>query len=195
MIETLEAAFAGTREKAIPELTIALGEATAQRPAHITRVKTFKRGVHRLELVVENEPLTLVAKRLGVIQARRNEHVFESWLPAEGLLSACPALLGRASERRGAFVWHIYEDIGDRSLASDGIVDSDIDAVVQLIARVHGRYAKHPMLAEARSMGGDLGFRFFETNIADALHGMSAARKLASSAANTALCDRLIARL
>ncbi|HZN37843.1 MAG TPA: aminoglycoside phosphotransferase family protein [Planctomycetota bacterium] len=195
VIEALEAAFAGTRERAIPELALALGEATAQRPAHITSVKTFKRGVHRLGMVVDDEPRTLVAKRLGVIQARRNEHVFESWLPAEGLLNACPALLGRASERRGAFAWHVYEDIGDRSLASDGITDSDIDAVVQLIARVHGRFARHPMLGEARSMGGDLGFRFFETNIGDALHGVNAARKLATSASNTALCDRLIERL
>jgi thiamine kinase-like enzyme len=195
VIEALQAAFAGTREKAIPELAFALGEATAHRPVHVTRVKMFKRGVHRLEVVSENERRTLVVKRLGVIQARRNEHVFESWLPAEGLGNACPALLGRASERRGAFVWHVYEDIGDRTLVSDGITDSDIDAVVQLIARVHGRYARHPMLAEARSMGGDLGFRFFETNVADALHGVNRTRKLASSAANQALCDRLTARL
>ena len=196
MIEGLEQALAGSRERAVPELQLALDEAFAGETPVLAELRTFKRGVHRLTVTAQGLTRSVVVKRLGRTQARANEHVYERWLPAEGLAGGCPALLGRAAERRGAFLWHVYEDIGDRALATDPPPGADVGLVVGFIARLHARFAAHPMLAEARSIGGDLGIHAFATNVGDALHGVQALlRSEPPASGNAALLQRLRERM
>ncbi len=146
MIDGLEAALAPSGETPTPELRRALSEAVGSRPASVLRVRTFKRDV------------------------------FERWLPARDLGRGCPAVLGRAAHPRGKFFWHVYEDVGDRTLVTDPPVDDDVAMVVDLLARLHVRFRNDPMLAEVRCWGGDLGLPFFATSVADALNGLRALR-------------------
>ena len=123
--------------------------------------------------------------------------MYERWLPARGLGRGCPALLGRAAERRGAFIWHVSEDLGDRHLVTDPPDENDLAIAVGFLARMHVRFASHPMLAEARTLGGDLGLHFFSANVADAFRGLRALRQQGGSSppGRAAACDRLIDRL
>jgi hypothetical protein len=153
--------------------------------------------VHRVVVSVGEENRSLVVKRLGAPAARRNERVFENWLAREGLERGCPRLLGKASERDGPITWHVYEDIGDRQLVADPPVFADLEVILGFLAKMHVRFASHPVLDEVRSVGGDLGFPYFVSNVQAALRGVREVRasKACSSSEHARLCDRLADRL
>src|SRR5207249_3386150 len=69
--------------------------------------------VFRLRVRSDGRACSLVLKRFDPWLARRNELVVRRWLPAIGLGDRCPKLLATAADRRGAWVWHVYEDLGD----------------------------------------------------------------------------------
>jgi len=137
-----------------------------------------------------------VLKRLEPSVAQRNHLVAERWLPALGLGNRCARLLGTAADRRGAFVWHAYEDLGDETLA-DRLDPERIAATVDFIATLHTRAAHHPVLPDARRYGGSLGIQYFTANVGDAI---AALKEVAGAAIDTpseyvGLADRLLDRL
>jgi hypothetical protein len=153
--------------------------------------------VDRLRFQVNGRECSLVVKRLAPEVAQRNRLVAERWLPAVGLDCHGPPLLGTAAERSGRWVWHAYEDLGDWTLAGSAPDPGRLEAAVEAIARIHGRCAGHPLLGECRLWGGDLGARFFEASVRDAIRGLEALRppRVELSAERLATRDRLLRRL
>jgi thiamine kinase-like enzyme len=156
----------------------------------------LKSRVLRLRIATGTPWRSVVLKRLEPSVAQRNRLIAERWLPALGLGDRCARLLGTAADRRGACVWHVYEDLGDDTLA-DRLDSERIAATVDCIAELHTRAANHPVLPDARRYGGSLGIHYFIANVGDAI---AALETLASAGIETpseyaGLADRLLDRL
>ncbi|PYS05429.1 MAG: hypothetical protein DMG12_07705 [Acidobacteria bacterium] len=194
-METLHDLLAGAGEVGVRELRDALGDLCSDaKTARITAQQKLRRPhIYRIEIADDGVTRSVIVKRLSPEIAQRNERVVREWLPAVGLEDAGPPLLGVAAERTGQCVWHIYRDLGDCSLAgadpTDGVTELDVgflskpafdsdperlyDAVAT-IARIHARFAEHPLLAECRLFGRDLGSHLFTTTLRDGLLGLRA---------------------
>src|SRR5207249_9442845 len=156
-----------------------------------------KARVYRLSIGTNGRARSVVLKRFDPWLARRNELVARRWLPALGLGDRCPRLLATAADRRGEWVWHVYEDIGEEAVDAAHPDPARVSAVVDLIAELHIRAAGHPLLPECRHFCGDLGAPFFSANVRDAiavLEGLVPPR-LDPTPAQRALRDRLLAQL
>src|SRR5206468_78465 len=81
----------------------------------------------------------------------------------------CPRLLATAADRRGEWVWHVYEDIGEEAVDAAHPDPARVSAVVDLIAELHIRAAGHALLPECRHFCGDLGAPFFAANVRAAI--------------------------
>jgi Phosphotransferase enzyme family len=139
--------------------------------------------------------------------AQRNQMVARRWFPAAGLAHAVPRLLGVAAERDGRRVWHVYEDVGDCTLVTGGTtrdrsrtfrVDPEcIEPAVALIARIHARFAGHPVLAECRLHGDDFGSHFFVSAVTDAIRCLDAllSREHERTVAWTGMVCRLLMKM
>jgi len=148
--------------------------------------------VFRLSFELNGESRSVVVKRLKPEIARRNELVAKRWLPATGLNDGCPPVLGCAADRGGACVWHVYEDLGQWELDLRQPDRERVRAAVELIARLHTRFAGHALLGEVRLHGGDFGIHFYESNVRDAIYAVEAWQP---AAPQSGLRDRLLKRL
>jgi phosphotransferase family enzyme len=154
----------------------------------------LKESVHRLSFEVGAEPASVVAKRLMPSVAQTNQLIAERWLPAAGLEWACARLLGIVHEPSGSAVWHIYEDIAGSELDGDPPDPERVAAVVELIAELHSRFAGHPLLAECRQHGADLGIGFFTVEVSRSLDALQSLGSLDPPLAreHATLRDRLL---
>jgi hypothetical protein len=118
-----------------------------------------------------------VLKRLEPAVAQRDRLLAERWLPAIGLGDCSPRVLGIAALSAGDLVWHIYEDLGQDTLATCPDVER-IRATVDLIAELHTRAADNGVLPDVRRYAGNLGIAYFIVNVDDAI---SALERLASA--------------
>src|SRR5437667_6425167 len=125
-----------------------------------------------LRFAVNNQPRSMFVKRLKPEIARLNELVANRWLPAIGLMDSGPPLLGSVADRNGACVWQVYEDLGSHELDTHQPDRERVRAAVDLIARLHTRFAGHALLGEIRLNGGDFGIHFYESNVHDAIRGL-----------------------
>jgi Ser/Thr protein kinase RdoA (MazF antagonist) len=66
----------------------------------------------------------------------------------------------------------VYEDLGDGVLDTLNPDLENVRAVVDTVALMHVRFADHPLLADCRVHGGDLGVSFYMRNVRDALHAL-----------------------
>ncbi len=130
--------------------------------------------VYRLELVSGAAPWrSVVVKRLESAAAPRARLAAERWLPALGLADGCARLLGVAAEARGDVVWHVYEDLGDETLAARPD-PARVAAAVDLVVRLHTRGAGHAILPDVRRYGSDFGIGYFTANLRDAIAALEA---------------------
>jgi phosphotransferase family enzyme len=160
----------------------------------VRSLRRLKARVFRLE--AEAPWRSIVLKRLEPSVAQRNRLIAERWLPALGLGDRCARLLGTAADRRGACVWHAYEDLGDETLA-ERLDPERIAATVDFIAAMHTRAAHHPVVPDARRYVGSLGIQYFTANLGDAI---AALEQLAGAGIETpsqyaGLPERLLERL
>src|SRR5207244_10040334 len=140
---------------------------------------------------------SVVVKRLEPAVAQRTRLVAERWLPALGLGDRCPRLLATAADGASTSIWHAFEDLGDGTLASDPTPDR-VAATVDLIAQLHTRGARHPVLPDARRYTGPpLGFGYFTANVQDAIAALEAlgAADIQPPSAQAGLTERLLERL
>jgi hypothetical protein len=199
MIEGFDCLLEGSEQPGLPELRASLHELFTG-PDVMGRVidqQRLKSCVYRLQIDANGQVCSLVVKRLNPKFAQRNQLVTKRWLPAIGLSECSPPLLGVAADRGGQSVWHIYEDLGDRTLATGDLAPEYVEAAIDLIAQLHIRFAGHPLLPECRRYGGDLGIHYFTSNVRDAICGLELLRPpaIALSLERLALRDRLLERM
>lgn len=147
-------------------------------------VRALRRGgrVCRVRTADGGPAHSVVVKRLSLLRAHRSAQATKRWLPAIGLGGAAPALLGAAASSGVAWVWHLYEDVGEVTLHDRQADQGSVDAAVALIAALHVRGAGHPLLPECRAEGQGFGIDYFLTCVGDArrlleaLRGAGAAR-------------------
>ena len=200
MIAGLEGLLEPTRQPGLRELRACVeelfgGPETEGRLLREERLDSSG-SVNRVWLEIDGEQRTFVAKRSRPAPAQRNSFVIRRWLPAVGLEWGAPRILATAAERGGRCVWHVYEDLGDRTLATDRDPMA-IRSAVALLAEMHTRFVRHPMLVEAREWGGELGSGFYASNVQDAITCLDAIplSRLDGIADGFALKDRLLARM
>jgi hypothetical protein len=171
-----------------PELAETFHELLEGAGGNSGRVSTEKLSgsrVHRIRVQAGPDVRSFIVKRFSSPHvAQRNQLVSTRWLPSVGLAGTVPVLLAVAAERNGRRVWHIYEDLGDCTLVRDHggkerarifRLDPDrIEPAVALIARIHARFAGHPLLAECRLYGDDFGSHFFVSAVNDAIRVLDA---------------------
>lgn len=157
----------------------------------------LKSHVYRLQIETDVRVGSLVVKCLKPNYAQRNQLITKSWLPAIGLGACSPRLLGVAADRSGQSIWHIYEDLGGRTLATSDLAPEEVEAAIDLIAQLHIRFAGHPLLLECRRYGGDLGIHYFTANVRDAICGLESLRPptITLTSERLALRDRLLERM
>jgi len=161
----------------------------------VADIRRLKERVYRLEMT--NGPhRRVVVKRLEPAVAQRTRLVAERWLPALGLGDRCPRLLATAADGASASIWHAFEDLGDETLASDPTPDR-VAATVDLMAQLHTRGARHPVLPDARRYTGALGFTYFMANVQDAIAALEAlaAADIEPPPEQAGVTERLLERL
>lgn len=202
MIENLDQLFKDAGQPGLSELRQWLqdflsGYTSQCRWLDAEQLQPRRPRVFRLRFACGNEVRSLIVKRLEPGVALRNKLVVTRWLPAVGLKDRGPVLLGASADRTGQWVWHIYEDLGAGELDPESSKCDEVRAAVELIARIHTRFADHPLLPECRLYGGDFGTQFFTSNITDAMRCLKAIRPDAIGLSNERVClrDRLLSRL
>ena len=163
-------------------------------PIEIARLKS---RVYRLSAGSDGRVRSFVLKRFDPWLGRRNEFVMRRWLPAIGLSDRCPQLFAVVADRRGRWVWHVYEDLGEGAVDPEHPDHARVMAVVDLIAELHTRAARHALLPECRHYCGDLGAPFFTSNVRDAIAVLEDLRppRVESTIEEAALRNRLLRRL
>lgn len=156
----------------------------------------YSGSVNRLRFDVDGEELSLVAKRSRPAPAQRNTFVVRRWLPAVGLESGAPRILTTAAELGGRCVWHVYEDLGERTLETERAMAA-VEAAVALLGEIHTSFVCHPMLAEVREWGGELGSGFYASNVRDAITCLDAmpSSRLPANRDGRALRESLLERM
>lgn len=157
-------------------------------------------AVHRLRFVAAGALRSLVVKRLPLGRSHLEQRALRVWLPRVGLGGLAPALLAVAAAPGGDRVWHVSEDLGDGTLArlaaGPGAAREPIRAAVAQIAALHLRFAAHPLLADGRLAGQDLGAGFFAASFEGAVRSLAALRRLAElPRERRPLVERLLERL
>lgn len=132
----------------------------------------LKNHVYRVVVRKGRQVRSLIVKRLEPERALRNRLVLERWLPAVGLEAVGPELLGAAGEPDGRYIWHVYGDLGNDSLAVGDPDPAHVATAVEVIGRLHLRFAGHALLGECRLWGGDLGIHFFTSSVRDAIYAL-----------------------
>src|SRR5437867_9833491 len=197
MIEGLDQRLDGCGQPGVPGLRglvqALLGAASAKgRFLGHTELKPGTRRVFRLRFAVDGQPVTLIAKRLSPATAGLIEQAVKRWLPAVGLSALGPPLAGSVADPNGACVWHVYHDLGPHELDPRHASAEAIRTCVEQIARLHTRFAGHPLLGEVRLHGGDLGMHFFESNVRDAIYAL---KEWPAGPSHESVRDQLLRRL
>ena len=148
--------------------------------------------VFRLRFMINGQTRQLIVKRLKPEIGRRSELVERRWLDAVGLGDHGPAVLGSIVEPSGNCVWHVYEDLGPYELDVTRIDREKVIAAIKLVAQLHMRFARHPLLGEVRLHGCDLGIHFYAANVRDATYALEACQP---SPEQAPLRERLLWRL
>ncbi|PYR91836.1 MAG: hypothetical protein DMF84_15960 [Acidobacteria bacterium] len=133
----------------------------------------LKSRVFRLDIADGIPSRAVVLKRLEPAVAQRNQLLVERWLPALGLEDRCARLLGVAAEARADCVWHVYEDLGDETLAVRPDPER-VRAAVELAADLHTRASHHRVLPEVRRYSSSRGQQYFIENVRDAIDALDA---------------------
>src|SRR5881628_310763 len=172
--ERLERSLVEWQEPAAAEASELLQELAggALGSTQTLQLERLKAAVYRVRIGTA-PGRTLVLKRHRPAVAQADRLVVERWLPALGLGECCPKLLAAVAERAGEWVWHVYEDVGDESLAVQRL-PWRLAAAVDCIAELHTRAARHPLLPEVRWRARDHGVHFFVANLRDAIAALEA---------------------
>jgi thiamine kinase-like enzyme len=200
MLDRNEALLAAFGQPVAAEVARVLGDCGAPALGDVAidvRRLRHRHLVYRVHAGADGWARSLIVKRVDPDAAQRNRLVVERWLPWLGLQDAAPSLLGAAAAPGVEWVWHVYEEVGDATLDAHRSDRDRVAAAVELIADLHTRAGGHPLVAECRRDGHDLGMHFFMNSVGDALTLLDALepRALALSREQEEVRDRLRRRL
>ena len=170
-------------EKGRAELESVLAEVLchAEQELTITAVQDLKKTrVVRIDYVKNCDAGSVVAKRLTSHGARGEQSALRHWLPVVGLQAIAIRLLAHVDFDDGASAWHVYEDLGDWSLAGRSTTPDEVSIALAAVARLHRESVDHPVLEECRAKGADRGMSFYETFVRRALCGLESLDELPS---------------
>jgi len=202
MIEGLDTLLEATGQPGLLELRRLLqeifgGPATAGQLLDQCRLPSRRPRVYRLRFFIDGWIRSVVAKRMELDMAHRNQLVIRRWLPAIDLADNGPTLLGTTVDANGQWVWQVYDDLGDRALGTLHLDPQRVRVAVELIAQAHTRFAGHVLASECRLVGTDFGISYYAANARDAIRCLESLQPaaVALSAKHIALRDRLLSRL
>ena len=181
-----------------PELEALVRRALGAQPGESLRFLARDRFVGteawRIRMANGGVETTFVAKRLSARSSEITALVANRWLPLAGLGQYAAPLLGVSGEDESGSVWHLYEDLGNRTLeyspghGSDRLktavkqgflspqpLEPVIDrahAAVVALAEVHMRFAGHPLLDECRVLCHALGEDSLGSSVHEATRGL-----------------------
>ena len=167
-----------------------------RRPVEVATATVLREGVHRVELNHSDRP-SVVVKRLRSKRAHLERSVTERWLPGAGLDGLGPPRLATVAEPDGAFVWHVYDDLGAHGLDRPHVDAEVIAQAMGRLADLHARFAGHLLLPEVRFAAGDLGVYFYTRSVRDATATVDRMRPphLHPSSEEAAVRDGVLSRL
>jgi hypothetical protein len=146
----------------------ALGGSSVSVLAH-ERLKT---NVHRLRVEVDGAERSLIVKWSNPVVAHRTGLLARRWLPAAGLEDCGPPLVAVVAAPGGDGAWQVYDNLPGRPLSTDQPVEAEVEAAMEVIARVHTAFAEHALLPEFRALGGDRGGDFYSANVRDGIRAL-----------------------
>jgi thiamine kinase-like enzyme len=195
LASALDNLLAGSDEPALEALRGGLASRFGADAAVVCERK-LKARVYRLAIEARGARHALIAKRMDSRTAEGNRLLAERWLPAAGLEQIGPPLLATWSDPEGRWLWQLYDDLGNRAIEGAAGTSGAAHDVAELVAELHARFARHPLLPECRLALGDRGALFLEANARDALavvERILAGRTHEPDRAE--LCERIAARM
>jgi Phosphotransferase enzyme family len=191
----LDNLLAGSGEPALDELRSGLARRFGA-DADVISERQIKSRVYRLAMESGGERRSLVAKRMDSRTAEGNRLLAQRWLPAVGLAQIGPPLIATYADGEGRWLWQLYEDLGEHAI--DGAAGHSLAAreVAGVVAELHARFARHPLLPECRLQLGDRGALFLEANARDALAVVERiVTEHAPEGERAELCERVASRM
>lgn len=153
-------------------------------------------GAWRIRIEVDEAERTFIAKRLSARDSSISAAVANRWLPLTGLGPYSAPLLGVTGADENGYVWHLYEDLGDRTLdgnsrtgaavpksnAKRGFLSPQplepvaerVRAAMLGLSEVHAGFFGHPVLEECRGLCPDRGVDFLESSVLSAVRSLEA---------------------
>lgn len=170
--------------------TAALRRALGHEGLEVTGCRRLSTGVYRLMLRA-CEPASVVVKQVDPAGAHRSRLLARRWLPAVGLADACPPLLATMETLERSWTVHGWLD----GVRLDAVLDAGhLRRLVDLVAAVHVRSARHPHLAEIRHHCRHLGPDGLAGQLSDAAQALAVvARESARLPALTTVARELAA--
>lgn len=153
--------------------TTALRRALARPALTVDRCRPLGGQVYQLALA-PGQPDAAVVKRMSLAAAHREQLLAGQWLPAVGLAGAGPPLLATIGEPTGAAAWGVYAWLAGGGLDTAGYPPAQVERLVDLVAALHIRCARHPQLAEVRQHGTALGYDGLAGRLDDAYLALGA---------------------
>ena len=177
-----------------------------------------KRHVYRQVWRARDKLRAFVLKKFEPERSGIERQAIERWLPILGMADVAPALLAVVATSDARSVWHVYEDLGDRTLDADdkpqdgsssprdrGFLTAmtappdwqRLKAVLSSLAHLHEASAGHPILGECRHWTRDLGGHFLRSNVRDAIAALEALSpgRVSLSPSQTSTRDTLVETL
>ena len=167
-----------------------------RRPVEVATATVLREGVHRVELN-HSDRASVIVKRLRSKRAQLERRLTDRWLPGAGLDGFGPPRLSTVAEPDGAFVWHVYDDLGAHGLDRPHVDAEVIAQAMGRLADLHARFAGHLLLPEVRFAAGDLGVYFYTRSVRDAAATVDRMRppRLHPSPEEAAVRDGVLDRL
>ena len=194
----LLSALASEDEPGASELCDVLGDVlrgpNGDGPVAVDRLRS---RVYRLRLGSNGGSHSFMLRLLDPWLAWRNELVVRRWLPALGLGDRCARLVATAADRVGRWVWHVYDDLGEAPVNPASPDTTQAAMVMELLAELHIRAARHALVPECRHYCGSLGAAYLTANVRDAITVLEelSPPRLDPTLEQCALRDGLLARL
>jgi hypothetical protein len=152
-----------------------LRRALHQDDLEVSACSRLSRRVYRLTLT-GGPPASVVMKRLDPATAHRDRLLVQRWLPTVGLGDVGPPLLATVCDPAGDATWSIYEGLDGHVLDPVRPDADEVGRLVEVVASLHVRFARHPLIAEVRHHGAHLGCGAYVGHLNDTAQALAAVR-------------------